>query len=142
MALSDETVIPVFKLCTETPLSQVQEFEKMVREDPMGIKKKLAFEITKMYHGDKSATKALNEFETVFSKGGVPTDISVWKVADKKINLPELLTEKGVVESKSEVRRLISQGAVSLNGKKLSVEEPTLGKGILKIGKRFFVKIA
>lgn len=141
MALPDEAVLPCLELCTEVSQKTIDQFKKDVTIRPAEVKKSLAFEITRMYHGNKAAVSALNEFETVFSKRGIPTDVPVWKIAGKKVVLSDLLTEKGLVKSKSEVRRLLSQGGISLNNRKISEEELIFGKGILKIGRRIFVKI-
>ena len=107
----------------------------------MIAKKRLAAEIVRLYHGEEEAQKAKKEFEEVFAKGGRPEKAPVWKLAGKKINLPELLFKKKITKSKSEARRLLKQGGVSLSGRKLRETEEVLEEGTLRIGKKDFIEI-
>ncbi len=141
MALPDEAVIPCFELCTEVSSKALDQFRRDMLRHPAEVKKSLAFEITRIYHGSKAAIQAFNEFETVFSKGGAPTDLPTWRLAGKEVVLADLLTKKKIISSRSEVRRLLAQGAIRLNNQKLTADKLVLRKGILKIGRRIFVKI-
>lgn len=138
MSIPDKLVDSYLDLVTDLPRPELDQAKQL---DPLAKKNTLALRVVRMYHGNKEAQKAYQEFKEVFSKGGIPTDTPVWKISGQKVNLPELLTRRGAVKSRSEVRRLISQGAVNLNGKKLSAEELILERGILKIGKRIFIQI-
>ena len=141
MALPDEAVVPVFELCTEVPSAKIAELKNLLVSAPVKAKKTLALEITRIYHGDKRAEESQKEFEGVFSRGGTPEDAPVWKVAGEKIDLVDLLAGKRIVGSKSEARRLIEQGGVTLNRQKLTNPEQILSKGVLRIGKKTFIKI-
>jgi len=117
------------------------ELAKSRKLDPLLKKKLLAAAVVRMYHGEESAQQAQMEFERVFSKGEVPRTAPVWKISGQKVDLVETLADKGIVKSNSEGRRLLEQGGVTFNGKRLTNPEVKLGKGVLKIGKRTFIKI-
>ena len=141
MSLPDEAVVPCFELCTEVSQKEVGRIRKLISKKPAEAKKKLAFEITRMYHGEKSARQAKEEFKQVFSGQGIPENAPVWTLSGKMVDLAELLVEKKVAKSKSEVRRLISQGGITLNYQKLADSTVKLENGVLRVGKRFFAKI-
>ncbi|OGC61279.1 tyrosine--tRNA ligase [candidate division WWE3 bacterium RIFCSPLOWO2_01_FULL_53_14] len=138
MALPDEQVNSYLELATDLSPAELAQSQKL---DPLAKKKLLSAAVVKMYHGDEKSRQAQKEFESVFSKGGVPEDAPVWKLTDLKKNLLEILVGRGVVKSKSEVRRLLDQGGITLNDRKLTDPETTLEKGVLKVGKRTFIKI-
>lgn len=73
MALPDEVIIPCFELCTQVPDREIVELKKEVKENPLHTKKHLAFEIVKIYHGEKKATLARKEFEKVVQKKQSPS---------------------------------------------------------------------
>ncbi|GMR19215.1 MAG: tyrosine--tRNA ligase [Patescibacteria group bacterium] len=141
MATPDGLTVQYFELCTDLTIEKVEDLAKQAKKDPMGVKKQLAYEITKMYHGEKKATTAQKEFGRVFSKGGTPKDAPVWKIAGREVDLAKLLLDNKIVTSKSDARRLIQQGGVKLDGKKLTKPIATLGKGTLRIGRKTFIKI-
>ena len=141
MAVPDELVLSYFELITEISEGELAEMEKLQMRDPLGAKKALAKEVVRMYYGEKEAEKATENFASAFSKGKIPTGIPVWNLAGKQIDLTEILVEKGIVESKSAVRRLIEQRGVQLNGNKLNSWQIKLDPGILKIGKKTFIEI-
>lgn len=139
MALPDEILKDCFELWTPIPLDQVQ---KLLKEaPPMEAKKRLAYEVVSLLHSSAEADRAQVEFRTVFAEGGIPREAPVWPLAGKKIDLTVLLVEKKVVKSKSEGRRLLKQGGISLNDKKLNEPETILESGVLKIGKKTFIEI-
>lgn len=111
---------------------------------PRDAKLLLAKTIIGMYHGEKAAMKAEEEFVRVFSKKEAPSDAPTVSASGKKVTLLELLQVAEPKESKSELRRLIEQGAVKINdeAKKNPNEVCGLRGGeILKIGKKKFFKI-
>jgi len=111
--------------------------------NPKDIKMKLAYELVRFYHSQLDAKKAEQNFTETFSKGGLPEDIQEIQTTNGTL-LSELLVNAKIVESKSDFRRLVTEGAVSdaENGEKITDPntkvENTL---ILKIGKKRFVKI-
>ncbi len=144
MALADAGIVQTFLDCTRLPVEEIvnirQRFEK--GENPKILKLELAHEIVKMYHGDKEADKALESFEKTFSKGGVPEDIQEVNILEDE-SLAEVLVKAGVIDSKTEWRRLINDGAIKLENddKVTDPDFKPVDKTILKIGKRRFVKI-
>lgn len=126
MSLKDELIKRYFELCTQIPLSEVEE---IVAGHPKEAKMRLAFEITKIYHNEKTAKQAQDDFKETFSKGGIPKDIKTVK-ASKDTPLVETLLQEGLVSSKTEFNRLQKEGAI---------EE--IGSGVYRIGKHRFLRI-
>ena len=103
----------------------------------------LAREIVALYHGEEEAKKAEVEFKNVFQQGQIPTDIKTLQASKDDFDLPEILVSNGVVKSKSEVRRLATQGGVKINGEKVTnlAEVKVENELIVQIGKKIFVKV-
>jgi len=144
MSFPDETVIPGFELLTQVPMASIKTIEKDLKQKPMELKKKLAFEIVKMLDGEKNAKNAANEFERVVQKKNLPSEIPTVTIKEKEILLPKLLLRGGLVSSASVAKRLIEQGGVEINGEKMSdPNQPITIKDNLVIrgGKRKFVRI-
>ena len=118
------------------------ELEKGI--NPKLIKQKLARRVVELYHDKEAAQKAENHFNTVFAHKEIPDEIPEYKVKPEKIWLVQLLNEAGLVQSNGEGRRMIKQGAVSINGKRiLDINyELVPGNGmVIKVGKRRFCKL-
>jgi len=135
MAVPDKLIPKYFELLTdENPPRGTSPYQAKIT---------LSETIVAMYHSKKEATAAKNEFSRVFSKKELPAKIPSLKLQSKKTLLTELLIKSGV-PSKSEARRLITQGAVELNGEKKTnpQERLNLSRGdVLKIGKHRFFRI-
>ncbi|MFN3420395.1 MAG: tyrosine--tRNA ligase [Armatimonadota bacterium] len=143
MRIPDELMRQWFILCTDVPESEVDE---ILAGHPMEAKKRLAWEIVKLYHGEEEANKAKAEFERVFQQRELPTEIPTVEVEPKLLQMPiaDLLVALELVSSKNEAKRLINEGAVELNGKRVSDwrEVVAIRTGdILRIGKRKFAKL-
>jgi len=135
MSIPDSLIDKYFILLTDINPPKIN--------NPYEKKLILAETIVKMYHLEKEAQKAKEEFIKIFSKKETPENIPTLKLKDKELTLVELLLEANV-QSKSEAKRLISQKAVKINNKvKFNPEEKIKLEGgeILKIGKRKFFKI-
>jgi len=152
MSVPDNLMIRYFELVTDVPLNEIGEIKTGLENNnlhPRDVKKRLAREIVTLYHGQSAAITAEEEFEKVFKDKLFPEEIKelILKKGDLKegnIWLIKLIVLSGVVDSKSEARRLVEQGGVRINGEKISdpnfdftVKEGT----ILKIGKLNFVKL-
>ncbi|MDO8523162.1 MAG: tyrosine--tRNA ligase [bacterium] len=138
MTLPDE-LIPIY-LLVHTDL-HVPEIEEIKKQKPMAAKKRLAEEIVKMYHGEKEAAKAKENFEKVFSKKETPIEIKVHEIV-RASDWVDVLVETKAAASKSEAKRLIDAGAVDFDGVKLERAADKINKnGVLKIGKYKFIKI-
>jgi tyrosyl-tRNA synthetase len=114
------------------------------RINPRDVKMKLAFEITKFFHGEDAAKEAQEGFIKVFSKRELPEEMPIVHLDTDGVELVELLVKLNVAESKSEAKRLIQQGGVRLDGEKVTDihAKITLNtEKILKVGKRQFFKL-
>ncbi|MBA3733093.1 tyrosine--tRNA ligase [Patescibacteria group bacterium] len=140
MAQPDEMIEVLF--INVTPLS-LDEIKSIIgANNPKEAKMRLAEEITKIFHGEKLAAEAVDNFMNTFSKGGVPDDLPEVSVAQGTKLIEMLLVEK-IVISKSEFRRLVSEGAVTNMDSDKKVEDPDAlaESGVYKVGKRRFIKI-
>jgi tyrosyl-tRNA synthetase len=119
MSLGDDSIVPCFTLLTDTPLEEIEEMKQTMEkgENPMTLKKRLAFELTAQLNDATAAEGAQAEFETRFQKGDVqnaqlPT-ISIGMFDARQA--VDVLTTAGLATSKSEARRLIEQNAFKIN---------------------------
>ena len=144
MSLPDPMIEPLFINCTRIPLAKKESF---LAEGPRNSKARLAFDIVQRFHGEVVAHSAEEAFEKTFAKGGIPEDIQEIQLA-KGETIVEALIKAGIVESKTEWRRLILDGAVKNDpacaGGDSKITDPNFMPTeniILKVGKRRFVKI-
>ena len=134
MSFPDEAIALAFELFTEIDLKGLDE---KIKKDPMGEKKRLAFEIVKIIWGEDEAKKA----EGLFKKNFQKKDIEYKNEIKLDNNLASTIAKINSVGSTSQAKRLISEGAVDVNGK--TVTDPTKKISIndkIKIGKKIFVK--
>lgn len=147
MSISDELMIRYWELLTDTSPAELSKMKKELKSGrlhPRQAKKNLAKRIVETYCTKKEAEKAAEEFEEIFREKKLPREIKKVKISRKKIWIVKLLTTSEVVKSSSEARRLIRQGAVTLDGEKIMdpEKEVAINEGaILKVGKRRFAKI-
>jgi len=143
MSLRDNLLIKYFVLTTRVQMSEIKKYEEKLKEgqNPKEIKMKLAKEIVRMYHGEKEAEKAEENFENTFSKGEFPKDAQIIFVSSQE-KIMDCLVQNKIVESKSEFRRLIEAGAISnYPDKKINDSNDVVGEKErkIKIGKKTFV---
>ncbi len=150
MSVSDELMIRYYELLSDI---SNEEYEKLIADlksgglHPKQAKVNLGKEIVTRYHSAKAAEMAEAEFDRVFQKKKLPDDIPVHKVSWDKADevwLPKVLNDAGLVSSGSDGRRMIQQGAVSVDGEKITDPEYRLAKGgekLVKVGKRRFAKL-
>lgn len=152
MSIPDSVMVQYYELCTDVPLEEIHEIELGLAKGtlhPMDAKKRLGYEITKIYHGEEVAQREKDEFERVFSQRELPTDMPEIEVpsselTDGAIWGPKLLSIAGFVQTSSEARRLFQQGAVTLDGERITdpSAQVVLKDGqVLKAGKLRFGKI-
>ncbi len=151
MSLRDELIVPYFELCTTVPMTKIKELSGVAKREPMGVKKQLAYEITKMYHSEREAAAAQREFEEVFQKGGIPKSPPTLEIKvgerikiGEKTTVGDLLVRCKLTGSRSEAHRLINQGGVKVDGKKVKdyrAQVKIRDGMIVKVGKRRFTKI-
>lgn len=122
MAFTDDQILIGFEILTNYELTQVEEIKNRLEqgENPINIKKVLAYQITKEIKGEQEAQQASNFFESVFQKIGTESEIPTREINPDEIPLTELLVNLEITDSKSKARRLIEQGAVKINDERIS----------------------
>jgi tyrosyl-tRNA synthetase len=149
MSISDELMLKYYELLSDITLEELGVLKEDIRTGavhPKQAKVNFAHEIVKRFHGTDAAVQAERNFEKVFRDREIPEDIEAVRVKKEKndVWLPQLLAGIGMVSSTSEGKRMILQGAVSLDGSKVSSEDLSLGgvsELIIKVGKRKFKKV-
>jgi len=112
--------------------------------NPKLIKQKLARRVVELYHDKAAAEKAENHFNTVFAQKEIPDEIPSVKMVEEKVWIVDLLRDNNLSASGSEARRIIEQGAVFIDGIKISdssVDVDIKNDMVIKVGKRKFLKI-
>lgn len=144
MSIPDSLIAKYMELLTDIPMFQIKNYVDSMKngENPRDIKNILAKELVKNYHSEKDAILAEEEFRRVFSSKGVPDDIKTIEISSDNTNILNVISICMPLESKSNLKRLISQGSVSLDNEKITdINFIVSSEGILKIGKRNFFKI-
>lgn len=147
--VGDADVIKCMKLLTFMPLEEIAEYEKLEGADINKGKEKLAYELTKLIHGQEEADKALAAAKAVFGAGNASEDmpttqISKSELAGDKISVIDMMVLSKLAPSKGEARRLIMQGGISVDDVKVTdiaqtVSEEDLSVGVIvKKGKKVF----
>ncbi len=147
--VADSDVIKCMKLLTFIPIEEIEEMEQHLEGSAFNAaKERLAFELTKMVHGEDEANKALAAAKSVFGGGGVSddmptTEIPADKLTDGKIGILDLLTLTGLVPSKREGRTIIAGGGVLVNDVKITDPNEMIALDdfvVIKKGKKIFHK--
>jgi len=143
MSISDEVMWEYIRLLSDfNP-------KELVEKHPKEVKLDLAESIVSFYHSKKKAVRERKEFEDVFSKGQLPTEMPIYKVEKPLVDVVEVLYNAKLVASKNEARRLLSQGSISLLDSEAKVitvlKEQSLKilpQGVIfKVGKKRFLKL-
>ncbi len=145
MSISDSLICRYYELLTRVPMAEIEAMRSQMNNgalNPRDAKIKLAMELISTFHSPEEATQAMERFKLVYSERDIPDDIPEITVSEIDVWLPKFLNEKGLVDSTSEGRRMVKQGAVKVNGDKFEQEDIHLETGmVIQIGKRKFVKI-
>ena len=150
--VGDSDVLKCIRMLTFLPLEQIDEMDKWEGSELNRAKEILAYELTKMVHGEEEAEKAQAAAKQLFSGAGdsanMPTtSLTAADLTDGAITLADLMIKAGLAPSKGEVRRLVQQGGVAVNDVKVdnfaeSYDEAALRAGlIIKKGKKVFHKV-
>jgi tyrosyl-tRNA synthetase len=146
MSMSDDLITKYFKCATDVSNEEVLQIDSGLvsgKLHPKDAKMKLGIEIVKMFYGEEKAIAAKNNFESVFSGGAIPENIEEATVGNNT-KLVDVLIDKKLISSKSEMQRLVLEGAIknTEEDKKIDNREFVLTKTVvLKIGKKRFIKI-
>jgi tyrosyl-tRNA synthetase len=145
MSIPDGLIIHYFELLTNVPDEELREFRKQLDNasiNPMTLKKRLARDIVTQLYSEREAAEAEKHFSKVVQKREVPEEMPIINVPDSNPDIRRLLVSNKLVSSMSEAVRLINQGAVKINGEKVSSFNAQLQNGsILQVGKRLFAKL-
>ncbi len=145
LSISDELMWRYFELLSSKSLKEIEEIKKGVENGtmhPKKVKEDLAAEIVDRFHGVGAGALAKDEFEKVFAKKDIPTDIPEF-IFEGEIWICQAMLDSKLVDSTSQARRDINSNAVSINQEKISDDKLNLTSGeyILQKGKKSFAKI-
>lgn len=145
MSISDDLMFRYYLLLSNLSELEINKMKTDINNGtihPMEAKKQLASEIVDRYHGVGVGLDARKEFENVFSKKDIPEDMVEYKCSTN-ITLLTIMKDLNFSSSNGDAKRLLNQGAVSIDGDKIKSIDYSfeLGECILKVGKRKFAKI-
>jgi tyrosyl-tRNA synthetase len=148
MSIPDDSISSYLRLGTTLEPEEVARHLKRLDDpsfNPMELKRLLAREVVTIYHGAGAAATSEKQFLRVFSQGELPEEIPTYKVPRRgKVWIVRLLTASGLARSSSEARRLLKQGAVSVDGNRVTDEALELEVTrpiVCKVGKRRFLRV-
>lgn len=147
--VQDADVIKCLKLLTFVPMDEIRKMEKWEGKELNEAKRILAYEVTKLVHGEEEAEKAKKTAEEVFAKGGVSADMPTSVIPDVVgMGVLDMLVKTGLLSSKGEARRLVQQNGLSINDVKYNdvngvvTEDMITDEGmIIKKGKKTFHRV-
>ena len=146
LSIPDEVILSWYTLAVDVDQSQLKEVEEKLKDpsiNPMDIKRQLAKQIVISYYSKEKAIEAESNFNNITVLKGIPEDIQEYKLEEEML-LVNIIHDSGLLSSKSEVRRMIKQSAVRIDGEVIHEINLKLVPGdtrILKVGKRRFLKI-
>ncbi|MDY6833826.1 MAG: tyrosine--tRNA ligase [Chloroflexota bacterium] len=157
MSIPDELIISYFELVTDISDKEFEEIKQQLGSEstnPMFLKKRLAREIVTQFHNSQAAREAEEHFTKVVQHKDVPDDLPEFSFSLLRslrfqdgsdlptVDVTELIAVSGLVSSRGEAKRFLSQGAIEIDGEKVTETYITLREGsIVKVGKRRFVKM-
>lgn len=146
MSISDELTVRYYELLTDRTPAGIAALRAGVADGtlhPKRVKQDLAVQIVSDFHSPRDAEAARDRFEAVFARGTAPDDMPSF-AASSPMRMLDLLTSSGLARTRNEGRRLLRQGAVSLDGERVlqdvAVAAPADG-AVLKVGKRRFLRV-
>ena len=146
--VDDADVIKCLKMLTFVPIEQIEEMEKTMKGAELNkAKELLAYELTKLVHGEEEAEKALAAAKAIFANGGASADMPSTEIPaaelDGGINILDLLVKTGLCPSKSEGRRLVQQNGIAVDDVKVTDPNAVItinDSVVIKKGKKIFHK--
>jgi len=149
MSISDPLMFRYYELLTDESLSQIEKWKRDIKEEklhPKDLKSRLAQLLVSDFCGKKEAEKAAQEFDRIFRKKEIPSEIEEIEVQSQGILLIDLLANQDIFPSRAEAKRMMRQGGVYLDGQRIEditykLDLRKKSEYILKIGKRKFYKI-
>jgi len=149
LSIPDHLIYRYFELATDIPTEELPAKKEFAERDPRNAKHELAWTIVRMYHGEEAANRAREHFERTIIRGEAPEDLEPFRPTPDegtRIALVNLIVQAELAPSKSEARRLIRQGAVSIDGERVTDEHLEIDLAqrapfVLKVGKRRFARV-
>ena len=146
MSINDELVFKYFSLLTNINNKEIEDYKLSLKSNklhPKDLKRKLSREIVSIYHDDEAASRAEINFDKIFVIKSIPDNIPEFKVASE-IKIIDCIYKANLITSRSEIKRLIKQGAVRVNDEQildLNFMVKAKKHNVIKVGKRKFLKI-
>lgn len=146
MSIPDKLIVNYYNYATTLHPDEIQKIKEELESgvNPMLSKKRLGWEIVKLYHGAEAADEARSAFEKQFSQKEIPDEMPEFSSPEQSLKLIRILTENGLCETNGEAKRLIMQGAVSVDGTKytaIDTEIELVDGMVIKCGKRKYLRI-
>ncbi len=148
MSISDDLMWRYFELLSFRPMAEVEGFKRQIADglNPRDVKFELGLELVTRFHDRTAAEQTKAAFIARFQKGAMPDEMPELELqsTDGVLSLATILKEAGLTESTSEARRMLKQGAVRIDGERVSHVEGTLSAGtisVVQVGKRRFARI-
>ena len=147
LSIPDNIMLSWFTLAADVNKNYLDEVSQKLEDgsiNPMGLKRELARKIVTLYHDENKAIEAENHFNKVTVSKGVPDDIDDYQLKEDDL-LVNIIADSGLLNSKSEARRMIKQSAVKIDGETVTDihhKVKTSDSFILKVGKRKFLKVS
>ena len=147
LSIPDNIMLSWFTLAADVDKNYLDEVSQKLEDgsiNPMGLKRELARKIVTLYHDGNKAIEAENHFNKVTVSKGVPDDIDDYQLKEDDL-LVNIIADSGLLNSKSEARRMIKQSAVKIDGETVTDihhKIKTSDSFILKVGKRKFLKVS
>ena len=146
MSINDELVFKYFSLLTKVNNKEIEDFKLNLKSNklhPKDLKRKLSREIVSIYYDDEAASRAEINFDKIFVNKSIPDNIPEFKVTSE-IKIIDCIYKANLITSRSEIKRLIKQGAVRVNDEQildLNFMVKAKKHNVIKVGKRKFLKI-
>ena len=146
MSISDGMIEKYFVLAADADSKTLTRIKKQLKDssqNPRDIKRELARSIVALYHGNAAAIDAEQHFDRVIVNKDAPEDMDEVTLEDD-VSIIDLITSEGLTKSKGDARRMIQQGAVRIDGKKVDEMDFVITKGfkgVIKVGKRRFLGV-
>lgn len=146
MSIPDSLILNYYTYATSYDPDQLEDIKKELAEgkNPMILKKRLAWELVNLYHGETEAEKAQDGFEKLFSKKEIPDEMPEYETQEASQKIVQLLVQSGLCTTNGEAKRLIQGGGVSIDGEKVlsfDTEVMVSDGAVLRAGKRKFIRI-
>lgn len=147
LSIPDELIYRYFELVTDVSINELKELKTKAQEDPRNTKHELAFTITRMYHGEQAAKDARKHFEKTVINKNIPDDApEFYYEAGSSHRLLDIISDTEMTSSNGETKRMMKQGGVSLDDKKVkdpnfTVKFKSGDEMELKVGKRNFARL-